>query len=97
MVVRCSKNDVSLFSLGIDLVAIKPIKNVTTLQADITTDHCRQVNYYKGILIFIFIFISFSNPLLNSLDLFPWLVIVPNVLIYLMISPFNYSPRLNHL
>nr|XP_047142101.1 pre-rRNA 2'-O-ribose RNA methyltransferase FTSJ3 [Hydra vulgaris]XP_047142102.1 pre-rRNA 2'-O-ribose RNA methyltransferase FTSJ3 [Hydra vulgaris] len=29
--------------IGIDLVPIKPIKNVTTIQADITTDKCRQL------------------------------------------------------
>lgn len=34
---------VSSIILGIDLVAIKPIKNVTTFQADITIDHCRQL------------------------------------------------------
>jgi len=33
---------VSSIVIGIDLVAIKPIQNVTTFQADITTDHCRQ-------------------------------------------------------
>jgi len=34
---------ISSVILGIDLVPIKPIKNVTTFQADITTDHCRQL------------------------------------------------------
>lgn len=34
---------VSSIILGIDLVGIKPIQNVTTFQSDITTDHCRQL------------------------------------------------------
>merc|ERR1712048_895015 len=29
--------------IGVDLVAIKPIKDVTTFTADITSDHCRQL------------------------------------------------------
>ncbi|CAH1233220.1 FTSJ3 [Branchiostoma lanceolatum] len=33
---------VSSLLVGIDLVSIKPIPNVTTIQADITTDKCRQ-------------------------------------------------------
>ena len=38
-----SINIILILFLGIDLVTIKPIKNVTTIQADITTDKCRQV------------------------------------------------------
>lgn len=34
---------ISSVILGVDLVSIKPIKNVTTFQADITTEHCRQL------------------------------------------------------
>jgi len=34
---------VSSIVVGIDLVPIKPIPNVTTFQADITTDHCKEL------------------------------------------------------
>ena len=41
--VAANNMPVSSIVLGIDLVPIKPIENVTTFQADITTDHCKQL------------------------------------------------------
>ena len=45
-----SFSDCDCFISGIDLVSIKPIHNVITLQEDITTDRCRQVNVLKEIM-----------------------------------------------
>lgn len=45
-----SFSDCNCFIPGVDLVSIKPIHNVITMQEDITTDRCRQVNILKKIL-----------------------------------------------
>ena len=37
-------NNFQFLFLGVDLVPIKSIKNVTTFTADITSETCRQVN-----------------------------------------------------
>ena len=38
--------------IGVDLVPIKAIKNVTTFAADITTENCRQVSNFIHFLPF---------------------------------------------
>lgn len=43
-------SDCDCFISGVDLVSIKPIHNVITLQEDITTDRCRQVTVLKEIM-----------------------------------------------
>lgn len=45
-----SFSDCNCFIPGVDLVSIKPIRNVITIQEDITTDRCRQVNILKEIM-----------------------------------------------
>ena len=45
-----SFSDCDCFIPGVDLVSIKPIHNVITMQEDITTDRCRQVNVLKEIM-----------------------------------------------